>query len=217
MGPQEGRKAGVGGTQLFVGAVVLMVAAAAVYALWLAGSPTLERSKRLDAQRTTDLQSIASFVDAYYNRYGKVPASWDDMRGKNAFDSYALGRVTDPITQEEYAYRATGDAGYELCATFEQPSEPIKPGYASPYGYFGKEWEHGAGSQCFSLDAALRQPHSACSLTAPCAAGQTCAELGDGQGPVCVPAGKECLAAGCSYDKCTVEESYPARVRCAAE
>jgi hypothetical protein len=196
----------------FVGAVILMVVAAAGYALWLAGSPSVERAKRLDAQRVGDLQGIASNVDSYFVRNGKVPVALADIKGGDG--AYFTGRLTDPETGAPYEYRATDEAGYELCAVFEKESEPAKPGMATPYGYYGPEWDHAAGRDCFELDAALRQPRSACSLTSPCAAGQNCVTLGDGQGPVCVPAGKECLAAGCANGKCVVAESYPAQVRC---
>jgi hypothetical protein len=190
-----------------------MVAVAAGYGLWLAGSPAAERSKRIDTQRVSDLQNIASFVDSYYARYGKIPASFDDMQGKNAADSFALGRLVDPVTKEPYEYAALSEGSYELCAVFDAESEEVKPGYPTTYPYYGKEWEHGSGRHCFTIDATLRQPRSACSLTSPCAAGQSCVTLGDGQGPVCVPAGKECLAADCA-NGCAVAESYPAQVRC---
>lgn len=213
MGPQEGRKAGVGGVKLFAGAIILMVVAAAGYALWLAGSPSAERSRRLDAQRVGDLQGIASSIDTYYSTHAAIPVSLGALQVSEA-GKYYVGRTTDPVTETSYEYRTTSDTGYELCAAFDLPSEPIKPGYSSPYPYDGVEWEHGAGRDCFELDAAARQLRSACSLTSPCPAGQSCVTLGDGLGPVCVPAGMECLAANCKSGQCTIAESYPAQVRC---
>lgn len=211
MGSQEGRKAGVGGARPFVTLVVIMVAAVIGYGLWLAGSPAAERSKLIDTQRVNNLQNIASSIDGYYATRGKVPASIEELKSADN-GKFVVEHDIDPVSQEPYAYAMKSDGSYELCAVFDAASEEVKLG-ASSYPYYGKEWEHGSGRHCFTIDATLRQPRSACSLTTPCAAGQSCVTLGDGQGPVCVPAGKECLAAGCTKG-CMVAESYPAQVRC---
>ncbi len=213
------------GIRVFVGIVVLMVAAVIATGLYVAGSPERVRDIRLDETRSNDLQQIASAVDSAYDRDGALPPTLDALKAACRQDCYVPSLV-DPKTRAQYEYRATGATTYELCATFDdvtqktdqygnpRPAEtvPAMP-YGKPYpGY--RDWTHGAGRQCFPLDTQDRMAAAACGLRNPCQAGQTCAQLPDKKGTFCVPAGKECLAAGCPQDKCVVSESYPVQVRC---
>jgi hypothetical protein len=215
------------GIKIFVGVVVLMVAAVIGVGLYVAGSPERVRDLRLDETRSNDLQQIASAVDTAYDRDAALPATLDALKAACRQDCY-LPSLIDPKTGAQYEYRTTGATTYELCATFDdvtqrlnqygQPTREVSVPVAAPYGkpYPGyRDWTHGAGRQCFPLDTQDRMATAACGLRNPCQAGQTCAQLPDKKGTFCVPAGKECLAAGCPQDKCAVSESYPVQVRCA--
>lgn len=227
MGSPQGRKGGVSGLRLFVGAVILMVTATVGVGLYLAGSPSKERGRRFDEQRVNELQQIATAVDSAYYRDGRLPTALEQL---SAAPEYGyVPSLVDPETGAPYEYRPTDGDTYELCATFETESQqtdqygrpkpvPTRPMMEAAMPYPGyRDWTHGAGRHCFQLTVEPRMPNQVCSLTNPCEAGQTCATLPGTKGTVCVPTGKECLAAGCPDGQCTIAESYPVQVRCTPE
>lgn len=215
------------GVRIFVGVVVLMVAAVIAVGLFVAGSPERVRDLRLDETRANDLQQIANAVDNAYDRDAALPASLDYLKSHCVQDCY-MPSIVDPKTRVPYEYAVTGPTTYQLCATFDDvtqqtdqygnptrpmASAPVVGPYGKPYpGY--RDWTHAAGRYCYSLDTQDRLGTVACGLRNPCQAGQTCAQLPDKKGTFCVPAGKECLAAGCPQDKCVISESYPVQVSC---
>ncbi len=210
--------------RIFVGVVVAMIVAVVAVGLYLAGSPVAERDRQFDQERVNALQQIASAIDGYYLRNQTLPASLDDLAAKSGQD-YSVGSITDPESGAPYEYQVTGSATYELCATFSVSSVPetsvgapravapypTKPGYNL---YDPAFWQHGPGRTCFSLNEEERAAPSACSITSPCQAGQNCVVLPGKKSAVCVPQGKECLAAQCASGKCVVSESYPAQISC---
>lgn len=215
--------------RLFVGAVILMVVATVGTGLYLAGSPSKERGRRFDEQRVSNLQSIASAIDARYERIGALPTDLAELAVPGNPESYVIGSMNDPATMAQYEYLPSDALTYQLCATFDlaTPESPTEPGMkrpiAAPYAetypvgmMAPTDWSHPAGRHCYSMDVSLRTARVACGLTNPCAAGQTCAMLPGKKGTVCVPAGKECLAAGCE-GACVIMESYPVQVRCSSE
>jgi hypothetical protein len=206
--------------RIFAVAASAMAVLAVVGGIWLAGSPVKERVRQLDLRREGDLQNIASAIDAHQAQRGTLPESLKALTlGEPRF---LYGAVVDPATKVPYEYEKTGETNYRLCATFDGESSvmdaygnprPMKDSVAMlPYGQ--RDWTHGPGRHCYDLDAEQRLDLVACSLTMPCAAGQSCVTLPGRVGAVCVPAGKECAAAKCG-DDCTLAESYPAQVRCA--
>ncbi len=226
MGSPQGRKGRVNGLTIFVAAVVLMVAATVGTGLYLAGSPSKERGRRFDEQRVSNLQSLVNAVNSRFERTGVLPQSIEELSAPGSAESYVVGSTNDPSTLEQYEYHATGESTYEVCAAFDlaTPASPATPGMKRPYAATApemypmdptvKDWSHPAGRHCFPVDASLMSPRVACSLTNPCAAGQSCVTLPGKKGSVCVPSGKECLAAGCE-GTCVVAESYPAQISCA--
>jgi hypothetical protein len=212
---------GVSGFRIFVSIVVSMVATAVVVGLYLAGSPGEERERRFDEERVNGLQQIASAVDYYYQRNGKLPASLIELIRLSATGEYYLTSVNDPKSGEQYGYSPVSGTQYELCATFDRESQQDelqrypKPIYApEPYPVLGaRSWVHGAGRHCFTITADIGRPKEACGLTNPCQAGQNCIVLPDNKGTACVPLGKECEAAGYP-GSCALLESYPVQIRC---
>ena len=219
------------GLKIFVGAVILMVAAVISVGLYVAGSPGKERNRQLDEQRANELQQIAGAIDTLFDREARLPESLDSLK-TGSKDFYYVSSIVDPKTGVPYEYRTLTDTTYELCATFDDATQeldqygrakpvpaapmtkPVMPGEYYP-GF--RDWTHGPGRVCYSLDVADRSASQVCGLTNPCQSGQTCAQLPNRKGTYCVPAGKECLAAGCAEDKCVIMESYPVQVRCTGQ
>lgn len=130
---------------VFTAAVVAVVVAAVAGGLFLLGSPAQERIRRIDGQRVSDLSAMAGAVDLYWTRHTRLPASLEEL----AAEPGAYVRRGDPVTQRPYEYRAREGNAYELCAAFDRESTASQPG-----GYYYRDfWAHGAGRQCFKLEA----------------------------------------------------------------
>ncbi|TAK05654.1 hypothetical protein EPO33_00710 [Patescibacteria group bacterium] len=142
------------GKKIFVGAVILAVAAAAIGGLFVAGSPSQERARQFDARRINDLQQLSQAVDQYWTRNARLPEALTDLQNRR---EYYVPSLLDPRTQEAYEYRVTAGKTYEMCATFETDAtaEAAQDKYARPY-YVGQGadfWKHGQGRTCFTIEA----------------------------------------------------------------
>jgi len=210
----------VGGMRLLVWSAVILVAVSVIAGLYLAGSPGKERSRKFDQQRTEGLRQMADVIDQFYVRTGKLPADVAAIEKMGGGPEYYIGSIRDPQTSAYYEYSPTSATNYTLCATFDQPSDSTDQ-TAAPYAvpiksiYGPRDFTHASGRVCFNLNAEDATASPGCGLQNPCQAGQTCALLPRRKSAVCVPAGKECLAAGCAQSQCVVAESYPVQVSCA--
>jgi hypothetical protein len=145
------------GSFILAAIVTVCVIVVAGYGLFLAGSPTQERMRRMDAQRLNDLQSITYAMDQYYALKSQLPATLDELQGQR---EVYVSSIRDPETQAPYEYRKAGTVAYELCATFattgdqQQFSDGSRPVY--PNG--GSFWQHGVGRTCYAVDVHLQTP-----------------------------------------------------------
>ena len=130
------------GTVLF-GAAVTTVIKAVVAGLFILGSPTEERARRIDDRRVADLQGIVAATDLYWTRHSRLPASLGDLTAEPG----VRVNTGDPASSEIYGYQPLGSAHYEVCASFERES-----GETSRYPERNL-WAHGSGRQCFQLEA----------------------------------------------------------------
>lgn len=135
-------------------AVSVVMLAAVVAGLFVAGSPSQERARQYDQRRVSDLQTAANAIDQYWTRTKKLPESLEELTGKR---EYYVSSILDPRTGDPYGYRATGEKTYELCATFELEDVAdealAKPRSPYPYPEGTDFWRHGAGRVCFSFEA----------------------------------------------------------------
>lgn len=126
--------------RLAAGAVGVVLVAG----FWLAGSPSSQYHMRLDQQRAGDLQSLEYQLINYWQSKGALPATLDGLRD-GTIGGFTVPR--DPLTGDAYGYRILGARSYELCATFDLPSQDDSRSMA-PQGMFSA-WDHDAGYQCF--------------------------------------------------------------------
>ena len=131
------------GKHVVIGLVVAAVVIAVVSGLVLLGPPSEERTRRLDDRRVNDLRKITRATDLYWTRHGRLPASLDELSQEPGVTLNSR----DPTTPEPYGYRALDAATYELCANFQRGSAEESQGPAKDF------WSHGAGRQCFQLEA----------------------------------------------------------------
>jgi hypothetical protein len=127
----------VTGKRALVAVLMIVVAAAVTTGIVIIGSPSEERTRRLDARRVEDLQRISGAVEVYHTRHGRVPSSLEELSKEPGLS--AIPR--DPVTGQPYAYRSSAATTYELCGVFDRET-------ANGRGS-ADFWSHGVGRQCF--------------------------------------------------------------------
>lgn len=122
---------------------------AVIAGVMVAGTPAEGRMQRLDRVRATDLRSIATSIDAFWQRHERLPASLGEL----VADPRAQVSIEDPDNEQEYEYRTLGENSYELCAVFALESIPNN---RAPDAF----WLHDAGRNCFLLVASRVDPQA---------------------------------------------------------
>ena len=149
----EGRLHEHPGLKGFTSAVTIAVSIALIGGLYNAGSPGSARKRALDQQREQHLASIASAVDQFFRREGRLPKDLPELEGTRGI---RLQSIMDPVTDLHYGYRITGDASYELCASFATASTStanLRLRVAGRTSTADRFWEHPRGEACFSIEA----------------------------------------------------------------
>ena len=130
----------------------VVVAAAVVAGLVVVGSPGEARLEKLDTARRDDLRTIEHAVAEVWDRTATLPPSLDSLRAANRLRPEDL---TDPETNEPYAYRVLSDSTYELCATFARASDDRERWLHDRSAIDA----HGAGRHCFTVQPSIAQDH----------------------------------------------------------
>lgn len=137
------------GLKVFVGAVILFVLLALVFAFSVMGSPGKQRALQFDQRRVSDIQQISHAVNSYWERKGKLPLSFEELKTQPYL---YIQSVKDPRTQEPYEYLVLGDKKYELCAVFETDSGEYRQRAKVPTPFSEEVWNHGIGRTCFEKE-----------------------------------------------------------------
>jgi outer membrane murein-binding lipoprotein Lpp len=135
--------------------VSVVVAAAVVAGLIVAGSPEDARIQKLDRRRVADLYSIVDSVNVYWTQHGALPPDLDALSDELTFSSDA-----DPETREPYGYRVVDGEAYELCATFAKQC----PSTDDTCSHWRTQQDaeirgHRAGRQCFEITPRVVEGH----------------------------------------------------------
>lgn len=147
-------------TKYIVWAIITVVVATIISGFFIIGSPKTERLHRFDYQRLSDLQMVQSQIVYNWQSKEVLPVSLASLTDEIG-GFYA---PVDPETKEQYEYRIISTTTFELCATFNLPSEDRISAETVPVGPYGKgtfdNWKHDAGHQCFerTIDVQLYPP-----------------------------------------------------------
>jgi len=132
----------VSGKRALVVVLVIVVVLVVVRGIMIIGSPSEERTRRMDARRTSDLQQISLSIGVYHMRHQQMPASLEELAREPGFTNVAR----DPVTDRPYGYRMVDANSYQLCGTFDRETGD------------GGFWAHGVGEQCFTLNLKQAAP-----------------------------------------------------------
>jgi hypothetical protein len=133
--------------------VTALVVAAVVAGFLLVGSPAQARRERADAQRVSDLESLARAVRDYHAERKALPEQIEQVYARTY---RPVAELMDPVTGKAYEYRVVDKGRFELCAIFQTDQSARKR--SGPYGWREEGmpfWRHGSGRQCFTLEAKL--------------------------------------------------------------
>lgn len=130
--------------QFAIGAIVVVLASLG-YGFANVKTPSIVREQRLDVTQITDLQNIQWRLQDYVLSHSALPTTLNDL-GEPAVP-------TAPENRAAYRYSII-EEGFELCATFAQPSTEPQNGYSTPVAVDSTiknpdNWQHGTGETCF--------------------------------------------------------------------
>jgi len=128
----------------------MAVAGAIVAGLITTGGPQAERMRRMDSERTFDLEQLQAAIASHYLTHRQLPDSLASV-------TVAEDSRRDPATQQPYGYRKLNASGFQLCATFELESQHLDRqrypqsyrAYEAPSMQFSS---HPKGRHCFRLE-----------------------------------------------------------------
>ena len=124
--------------------------AAIVLGFMYSETPQEVRDMRIDDNQVTDLQDMQMRIEQYYRTEDALPES---------IATVYVGQdvPTAPEGRQGYEYNVTGDASYELCATFAHDSSRSDRVALAPIGEKNYDWSHSEGRWCFERTVTERQ------------------------------------------------------------
>lgn len=120
----------------FLGLFVFIVV---VLGISLAGNPSVQRDKSVDATRISDFSSLKYEIERYYQETGKLPKKLTDLKSRIP--------VKDPKTKTEYDYIVETEITYKLCAEFSLDTREETDDRYSNSSYYNEQ-KHKKGYDC---------------------------------------------------------------------
>ncbi len=133
-------------------ALGILVIVSIIAGFFIIGTPWQARLYRYDEQKVSDLQGLQSQIVNYWQTKQSLPAQLSDLRDPISYYTVPY----DPQSGAAYEYRSVGATTFELCATFNAPTQSgasaIRMAPVETYPMKGTEddnWHHEAGRTCF--------------------------------------------------------------------
>ncbi len=127
-----------------------------IFGFFTAGSPIKARLYNFDERKISDLQQVQYQIINYWQRKEVLPANLNELTDTIS----GFKAPVDPQSGNGYEYAVKGKTDFELCATFNLPTNfgiIGKSVSAYPSGIYNENWNHESGKQCFerTIDPAL--------------------------------------------------------------
>jgi hypothetical protein len=132
-----------------------------ILGFFIIGTPAVQRDRRFDEQRVSDLQTLQNQIINYWTQKEFLPPQLSGL--EDSISGFIV--PVDPESKLSYEYKITDSLSFELCATFETSGNDRGvsfKGVSSPYsvGSFQQNWDHKAERTCFArtIDPQLYKP-----------------------------------------------------------
>ncbi len=132
-----------------VGWATIALAALTVFAGFLVmGTPWQASRYRYDVQKVNNLQKIQGQIISYWGVKQALPATLADVTRQDLYNTVPM----DAQTGKPYEYHITGQRSFELCATFNNKTQPrtANTAFNMDRSSTKNAWYHGVGHVCFS-------------------------------------------------------------------
>jgi len=135
----------------FYGSMAI-VAVSLISAFFFIDSPLKVRDQKYDQAIINKFSQIDSAINAYYAENKKLPAGLSDLlNGGSSY--YLIDRdLTDPSTNQPFAYKVNANDTYEICSTFKTENKSLVNDKSI---YVDTRWLHDAGYQCLKQRVAI--------------------------------------------------------------
>ena len=138
-------------------AVSSVVLASIIGGFFIIGTPAVQRDRRFDEQRISDLQTLQNGIVNYWTQKEKLPQNLGEL--EDSISGFIV--LKDPASDASYEYNVIDPLSFELCAAFKTSSKDfgltsVGSKYSSmePSLYrgnvFQQNWEHEAERTCFT-------------------------------------------------------------------
>lgn len=129
--------------KISLGISLVVIIVSIILGFLVLGSPRTQRLLKYDQAKITDLTSITSSIQYFYNNTGKLPDNLKQITENQAMAN-TYTNMKDKQTGDEYVYQKITDTKYKICADFNLESR-------SDYGYYDNyyNWTHPKGDFCF--------------------------------------------------------------------
>jgi hypothetical protein len=128
-----------------------VIIAAIIAGLYVSGSPANRRRATLDERRVSNLTQLSGALDTHMQTRRELPPTLDALAQAQP---YLLTELRDPTTGAFYEYRTLSTSTYELCATFDLPTQDeqlVPPAPAKDFAGNPTFTSHAAGRTCYEL------------------------------------------------------------------
>lgn len=126
--------------KLYYRTATVLVVAAILAGLYVAGTPMDARLLKLDERRIEALQRVRTVVEQFHDGNDSLPSMQEIMTRAGEDSTW----FRDAETGAPYEYQVLSDSSYELCAEFARSSR-------EGARYWDASWNHPEGRHCFAF------------------------------------------------------------------
>ncbi|MFA5050494.1 MAG: DUF5671 domain-containing protein [Patescibacteria group bacterium] len=131
-----------------------VVLASIVWGFFIIGTPAVQRDRRFDEQRISNLQEIQDRIVNYWMQKEKLPQTLGEL--EDSISGFVVPK--DPESAALYEYNITSPLSFELCANFTISSKDPKSisvkqkssVLLSQRDLVQQNWNHETGRTCFA-------------------------------------------------------------------
>lgn len=121
-----------------------------VAGLVVTGGPQVQRAKKMDRERVSDLNTIRNHIQNYINDEKKLPENFLELKAEIKDSQWF---PVDPVTRESYEYYKKDDTHFALCAVFQLDNRHMEAERTEEFIPDERNYLHPKGKHCYQYYA----------------------------------------------------------------